>query len=71
MYKSRLYTKMHLWPGLSAQVFRDRADNRPNPRDLYMELSIRGRFPVQAGLVQKTVACKEEGIRTGILYLMS
>ena len=50
-YKSRLYTKKHLWSGFSAQVFRDRADNRPNPRDLYMELSIRGRFPVQVGLV--------------------
>ena len=37
LYKSRLYTKRHLWTGFSAQVFRDRVDNRPNPRDLYME----------------------------------
>jgi len=71
MYKSRLYTKMRIWPGVSAQVFRNRAEIGRILRDLYMELSIRGRFPVQAGLVQKTVACKEEGIRTGILYLMS
>jgi len=26
-YKSRLYTKMHLWLGFSAQVFRNQADN--------------------------------------------
>ena len=37
LYKSRLCTKMHLWPGFSAQVFRNRADNRPNRRDLYRE----------------------------------
>ena len=37
LYKSRLCTKMHLWPGVSAQVFRNRADNRPNRRDLYRE----------------------------------
>ena len=30
LYKSRLCTKMHLWPGFSAQVFRDWADNRLN-----------------------------------------
>ena len=30
MYKSRLYTKMHLWSGFSAQAFRDWADIRPN-----------------------------------------
>ena len=61
MYKSRLYTKMRIWPGVSAQVFRNRAEIGRILRDLYMELSIRGRFPVQAGLVQKTIACKEEG----------
>ena len=30
LYKSRLCTKMHLWPGFSAQVFRGWADNRLN-----------------------------------------
>ena len=53
MYKSRLCTQMHLKPGFSAQVFRDRADNRPNRRDMYMESSFCRCFPVQARLVHK------------------
>ena len=39
MYKSRLYTKRHLWTGFSAQAFRNQADNQPYRRDLYMEMS--------------------------------
>ena len=52
-YKSRLYTKKHLWSGFSAQVFRDRADNRLNPRDLYKGEPFCRCFLVQARLVHE------------------
>jgi hypothetical protein len=53
VFKSRLYTWMHFWLRFSVQVFRNRVDNRPNPRDMYRGTPFCRCFSVQVGLVQK------------------
>ena len=65
LYKSRLCTKMHLWPGFSAQVFRNRADNRPNRRDLYRGTPFCRCFLVQARLVHEPSSANQPGQAQG------
>ena len=54
MFMSRLYTWMHFWLRFSVQVFRNRVDNRPNPRDMYRGTPFCRCFSVQVRLVQKS-----------------
>ncbi len=62
LYKSRLCSKMRIWPGFSAQVFRDWADNRSNRRDLYKGEPFCRSFPVQARLVHEPSSSANQDI---------
>ena len=63
MYKSRLYIRMHLWPGFSDHILWKSGGFRPNLRDLYTKAPFWKRFPVQVRFVRLplpyVIACSD------------
>ena len=54
LFMSHLYTWMHFWLRFPVQVFRNRADNRSNPRDLYRGKRLLPSISVRVRLVHKS-----------------